>query len=122
VAPLHAAGGSLFVYANVGGRTMRFVVDTGASYTALSVEAARSLGIVGPVNYSQVMLSTAGGLVNAPLITLSAIDVNGASVQQIPVVLLESTAPFEGLLGMTFLDHFNVSIDRTAGQIRLVRR
>jgi predicted aspartyl protease len=68
------------------------------------------------------MLSTAAGFVHAPLVTLGAIDVNGAIVQRVPVVILESTAPFDGLLGMSFLDHFDVDIDRGAGQMRLVRR
>ena len=67
-------------------------------------------------------LSTAGGYINAPLVTLGSIDVNGAVVQHIPVVVLDSTVPYDGLLGMSFLDHFDVSIDRRAGQMRLMRR
>ena len=78
VAPLHTNGTSLYVYANVGGRFLRFIVDTGATYTALSARAARALGITGVSEDQQVVLSTAGGYVNAPIVTLGSIDVNGA--------------------------------------------
>jgi aspartyl protease family protein len=122
IAPLHSSASGLYVYASVDGRPMRFVLDTGATYTALSMQAARSLGLVALERTPQVTLSTAAGFVHAPLVTLGAIDVNGAIVQRVPVVVLESTAPFDGLLGMSFLDHFDVDIDRGAGQMRLVRR
>jgi clan AA aspartic protease (TIGR02281 family) len=121
IAPLHSSASGMYVYASVDGRAMRFVLDTGASYTALSAQAARALGL-GYANGPQVALSTANGIVNAPLIRVNTIDVNGAVVQQIPVVVLDSTAPFDGLLGMSFLDHFDVAIDRSGNRIRLTRR
>jgi clan AA aspartic protease (TIGR02281 family) len=121
VAPLHTSASGMYLYATVDGRAMRFVLDTGASYTALSAQAARALGL-GYANGPQVMLSTANGIVNAPLVKVNTIDVNGAVVQQIPVVVLDSTAPFDGLLGMSFLDHFDVAIDRSGNRIRLTRR
>lgn len=122
IAPLHAGGGGLYVYAEVGGRQMRLVVDTGAAYTALSADAARTLGISGYTDRQRVMLATANGRVSAPLVTLNALAVNGAIVQNVPVVILDSMGPYDGLLGMSFLDHFDVSIDRRAGHIRLRRR
>jgi aspartyl protease family protein len=122
VAPLHASDGGLYLYVNVAGQRLRFVLDTGATYTALSAEAARRLGLDAFPDARRVALATAGGRVSAPLVTLGAIDVSGALVQQVPVVILDSTAPFDGLLGMSFLDHFDVDIDRRAGHVRLVRR
>ena len=121
IAPLHSSASGMYLYASVDGRAMRFVLDTGASYTALSAQAARALGL-GYVNGPQVALSTANGIINAPLVKVNTIDVNGAVVQQIPVVVLDSTAPFDGLLGMSFLDHFDVAIDRSGNRIRLTRR
>jgi clan AA aspartic protease (TIGR02281 family) len=120
--PLHASDSGLYVFVNIGGRQMRFVVDTGATYTALSAQAARSIGIVGYAQAPHVQLMTAGGRLDAPLVTLRSLDLNGALLHEVPVVVLDTTAPFDGLLGMSFLEHFDVNIDRGAGYIRLVRR
>jgi aspartyl protease family protein len=67
--------GHFWVTAQVNGTPVRFMVDSGASYTALSTEAARSAG-VDPDRFSmKVVLNTANGIIEADRATVRELRV-----------------------------------------------
>jgi predicted aspartyl protease len=72
---------------------------------------------------SPVFVQTAGGVVNAFPARLESIDVNGAEVVDVPVLVCETMGDdVDGLLGINFLSRFNVSIDHHVGKITFRQR
>ncbi|MDH3647474.1 MAG: retroviral-like aspartic protease family protein [Gammaproteobacteria bacterium] len=123
--PIQRRRSTLYVNARVNGstETFRFLFDTGASYTAITSETALRLGINNIFFGAPVVeLETANGRVFTTTATLGSIDVSGARVDNVEAVILESMSGVDGLLGQSFLRHFDVSIDRTRGVIAFNRR
>ena len=122
VAPLHSSGSGLYVNVSINGRPSRMLLDTGATYTAISHATARAVGARGLASAPVVELSTANGVVEARLTTISTIDINGALVRDVQVVVLDSFGDLDGLLGLSYLRHFDIDLDQAANQIVLMRR
>jgi clan AA aspartic protease (TIGR02281 family) len=119
VVPVYSQGSTLYVSASIPGLSgqYRFILDTGASITAIS---PRLLGVLpAPRPRGSVRLSTANGQVDAPLVTISSLDVAGARVRDLDVVVLDSLEGYDGLLGLSFLDHFNMELDRNRSEMTL---
>ena len=118
--PLTVAGAHHVVKASLQNQDLRLLLDTGASITTLTPNAARRLNI----DYAQsqsIKLATAGGLVVAPLIEVSGFAVGDVKVEQLQVAVLplSGAGDFDGLLGMNFLRQFASSIDQQAGLLYL---
>lgn len=99
------------------GGNVSLLIDTGASMTVIARRHLEALGysITGPTAY----FSTAGGVVEGPVITLSRLSLGAADVRQLPVGVLPVDFPgdIDGLLGMNFLRHFEFRIDQEAGEL-----
>lgn len=84
---------------------VRLLVDTGASYTMLPVEAIEALGydISHPIR--TVRMVAANGIVVAPVIKLTWFHCLGKRVEDFPIVVhtIPSGTMADGLLGMDFL-------------------
>ncbi len=104
--------GHFRVEANVDGRRLAFIVDTGASVIALTADDASSLGIHPfPVDYT-VLLKTANGTVRAAPATLGLVEIGDIMVHDVAAVVLPDSALSENLLGLSFLSrlrHFEYS-------------
>lgn len=122
--PLFGGDNNYFVnvHVNDDATPLRFMLDTGASYTALSSSAARQLGVDVPSNGPMTPLQTANGIIEAPVITLRTLAVNGAAVDNIDVTVVQSLGQYDGLLGLSFLKHFNFNIDQSRRMLTLKRR
>jgi len=124
--PVFRVGRSLVVQARLNGsRDAKLIVDTGADITILSNQVARDAGILPSSYISTVTLNTAGGPVRADLARLDAIAVGTAEVSHVPVALHDlpdAPAGVDGLLGLTFLDKFLVTLDAQKGELHLRRR
>ncbi len=123
VVPVLSNGNSLYVHTAIEGsaRQLRFLLDTGASYTAISPQLAQEIGL--DLRRGQtVMLSTANGLVSAPLLAVPSLRLGDAVVNNVEVVVLDSLSRYDGLLGLSFLNHFNMDLDRGLNELTLVRR
>ncbi len=94
--------GHFHVNADVNGRSVRFLVDSGATTTALSVASAN----VGKVEVSQsgfpVMIDTANGTTTARRARIAALSVGPIARADFPVLVSESFGD-TNLLGMDFL-------------------
>jgi aspartyl protease family protein len=69
-----------------------------------------------------VDLQTANGAVSSPLATAISIRLGGVSANTVPLVVVEKLGPdgTDGLLGMSFLSRFDITI--TDKQIRLTAK
>jgi aspartyl protease family protein len=105
-----------------GTHSARFVLDTGASSVVLSRALADKLGVAPPSLATRVHVQTAGGVVDAYPARLDALDVEGARVHDLPVLVCDTMGQdVDGLLGISFLSRFNVGIDHNAGVVMFNR-
>ncbi len=113
------AAGQYITQGSVNGRTVTFLVDTGATSVAINSRDARRLGI----NFATEkpgMVATAGGPVRAYSLTLDRVKVGEIEARNIRAVVLEGNYPTLALLGMTWLKH--VEIVENAGVMKLTKK
>lgn len=114
--------GSMLVQGRVNGIAMQFVIDTGATYVAIPPAIAKRARL-NTGSAQRVTLQTANGRIRVPLITVSNIEADGVREQNIPATI-QKLSPDEktGLLGMSFLSNFRMTIDRNRRLILLEKR
>jgi clan AA aspartic protease (TIGR02281 family) len=95
------------------------VVDTGASFTLISRQAADELGIIIGENSPSIPASTVSGFILTPLVTLSSIRVGKAEIKDVDVAVYTMPSGGDGLLGNSFLNQFRVMIDSINGKMIL---
>lgn len=104
---------------------VKFIFDTGASYTTISTELANRLGI-STANAPKMKIMTGSGYIDAPKIMLKKIEINGltaynvdALVADLPMHTAGTAGNLAGLLGLSFMKDFKVTVDRPHNQIIL---
>lgn len=121
--PLTKSGGSFVVPVMLNQeRPAQLIVDTGASMTVLSTQVAIDLGILGTTDNELLTVNTAGGSVQVNMNYLSSITVGTARATNVAVALHDLPdipEHIEGLLGMSFLKHFLVTLDAEHAQLIL---
>ena len=121
--PLTKMGGSLIVQVQLNQeRSAQLIVDTGASMTVLSNDVAIDLGILGTTENELMTVNTAGGQVQVNVNYLSSLSVGKAKADHVAVAihdLPDIPSQIEGLLGMSFLKHFLVTLDAEHGYLIL---
>ena len=96
--------GHFFVDAEVNGRTIHFLVDTGATFVALTPEDARAAGItLDSLRFSETV-STANGETRVARTVLRDVRLDQLSVESVSAVVMEQPMAVS-LLGMSFLRH-----------------
>ena len=96
----------------------RFLVDTGASYVAVSPGFARAIGL--EAGKGSVLVQTANGPVTATPTTLDAVAVQGARASRVNALIIDSLpGQIDGLLGLSFLARFEVTLNRQRGRLEL---
>ncbi len=117
--PLDSNGRSWLVRATLNGTVSGlFLLDTGATLCVLAPETARRLGLAG--TGQRVDLETANGTVRAPLIQLRSVDVGGNRARDVDAVVHPAVAPpLDGVIGLSFLNHFSYAIDPRRRVLRL---
>ena len=122
--PLQKIGGSYVAQVNLNHeRTAHLIVDTGASMTVLSTSIGIDLGILGTTDNELLTVNTAGGSVQVNMNYLSTLSVGEAQASHVAVAihdLPDMPEQIEGLLGMSFLKHFLITLD--AEHARLILR
>ena len=95
--------GHFMLNALVSGASVRFMVDSGASNTAVNFETARSMGFTNPTARAPLIVETANGIANS--YPLGNIDVVVGEVRVMGVAVEAGENLGEmNLLGMNFLD------------------
>ena len=96
----------------INGQTTKFMVDTGATYVALSSTEADKLNLEFK-SAPKVKLQTANEVASGWLINLESVKVGEIQVPQVKAVVMEGDTPHV-LLGMSFLQHLKMERNGTA--------
>ncbi len=97
-----ARDGHFWVQARANGTVRRLLVDTGATLTTLSADAANDLGAVPDPAGGRIMLTTANGTTQAELGRIPSLRVGNVVVHHLPVAVAPGIAD-TNVLGMNFL-------------------
>jgi len=124
--PFHRApSGILLVDVILNGSVRaRMVLDTGAAAVIISRELWQKLNQDGPADSRRVKLRTAGGEIEGRYIVLQKVELGPAIRENVQAVVNPQNVfqDFDGLLGMSFLADFQVSIDHQGGTVILKRK
>ncbi len=94
--------GHFWVTADVNGRPVRFLIDSGATFTALSADAARQAGVEADGLSLKTVIETANGTVEAERGTIGKLDVGSLTMRDHDVVISDAFGD-TNVLGMNFL-------------------
>jgi aspartyl protease family protein len=93
--------------AEVNGRPIEVMVDTGATLVALSYEDAERAGIyLNNSDFSRAV-STANGVARVAPVTLDRVSIGDITVRNVPAAVAEPGRLKTSLLGMTFLSRLS---------------
>jgi aspartyl protease family protein len=116
---LHASGNGHFVtLGQINGRSINFMVDTGASYVSVSASEAERLGI-NLKGAQPIVMGTANGSTQAWRVKLSSVRIGNTTVHEVDAVVMPASMPVV-LLGNSYLSRFQMT--RTNEQLVLERR
>lgn len=125
VVPITRQGNAILVQTVINGAApTTLLVDTGATYGLISPQLAEVLRIAPDHTARRVRIMTVSGTVEAPLIRLDSVRVGEAEARNVEVLVhgVPGWPPWMGgLLGLSFLNRFRVSIDTEAGQMILAQ-
>jgi clan AA aspartic protease (TIGR02281 family) len=119
VVPLKSNNQALMVDATLNQMvTGTFVVDTGATYTSISRDMAKQMGI-DLVNCEHIVITTANGRIEVPKVLIKRLDVKGLEAKNVEATVIDihKGASFNGLLGLSFIKQFKLTIDANAGRL-----
>jgi aspartyl protease family protein len=111
-------GGHFVTSGTINGRSVQFLVDTGATYVSMSQQDAERIGL----DYKGArrgMMGTANGNVPVHLVTLNAVRVNDVMVYNVDAVIMPAAMDMV-LLGNSFLSRF--AMTRENDRLTLERR
>ncbi len=95
--------GHYWLQLDVNGKPVRFMIDSGATTTAVNADTARETGIEVDMNGYPVFLNTANGRVTAQRVDIQSLKIGTHELGQHDVVVSESFGD-TNVLGMNFLD------------------
>lgn len=101
-----SGGGHFMTAGQINGRAVQFMVDTGATFIAMSMADAERIGI----NYKSgrpVRMNTANGVSSGYSIKLNSVRIGDVEVYEIDAVVTPQPMPFL-LLGNSFLSRFQM--------------
>lgn len=111
-------GGHFVTGGTINGRTVQFLVDTGATSVAMSQRDAERIGLKYQSG-TRGMVSTANGLVPVHRVTLDSVRVGSVEVYNVDAVVVPADMPHV-LLGNSFLTRFQMK--RENDRLTLIKR
>ena len=119
-------GSSMLVPAEVGGKSVYFLFDTGASFTTLTPSFARSIGASPPDNAPSTVSRTANGSRRFRFGIVPEITLAGRPHRNITYGACKACGgvtyrgkQIVGLLGLNVLRRYRIDYDHSAGEVRL---
>jgi aspartyl protease family protein len=106
-----SSGGHFMTAGQINGRAVQFMVDTGATNVAMSVQDAERAGIAYKTG-QPVRMSTANGISNGYRIKLNSVRVGDVEIFDVDAVVTPEPMPFL-LLGNSFLSRFQMRRENT---------
>ena len=93
----------------INGRSVRFMVDTGASVVAMARPTADRLQILYRETGKPIKISTASKMQNAWLVKLKTVTVGGITLNQVDGAIIDTEHDQDILLGASFLNRVRFS-------------
>jgi aspartyl protease family protein len=97
------AAGHFHADAEIEGRIVPMLVDTGASVVALRPEDAAKVGLSPMPSDYKVAMSTANGVTTAAEVRIRELRIGGIAVRDVRAVVMQPGLMSQSLLGMSFL-------------------
>jgi aspartyl protease family protein len=104
---------------SINGRTVSFLVDTGATRVAINAAEARRLSIDYKVVGKPMRVTTASGVERAWGINLNTVKVGELELRNVGAVVLEGDQPAKVLLGMSYLGRLEMT---NSGSLMTLRK
>jgi clan AA aspartic protease (TIGR02281 family) len=97
-----------------------FLLDTGATYTSISSAMAKKLGVL-TQQAPTLKIATANGVIEVPVVTLKQMKVGHLTVYNVKATVMDlgTRTPYDGLLGLSFLERFKTTLDAKNQQLVL---
>lgn len=113
-------GGHYFADGLINGRSVHFMVDTGATTVAMGASTAADLGIDFRNSGKRSFGSTAGGIVRSYDVRLDKVQIGDIVQYNVAASVIEGAGPPDVLLGMSFLK--SCDIKREGDKLELTQR
>jgi clan AA aspartic protease (TIGR02281 family) len=121
ILPLKSNGVQFVVEALIDRRhRINLLIDTGAAMTVIDASVLQSMGY-NLNGKQQGLFTTAGGVVEAPVVSIEQLALGSAVAGPMAVGALSLSMPggIDGLLGMNFLRHYDFRIDQDSKTLHL---
>ena len=102
----------------INGRTVRFLLDTGATTVAMNKSQARQLGVDYRMKGERIVVSTASQNVKGYRVRLKSVSLGKIKQTNVEAMVIDGDHPGPILLGMSFLGNLKVEKDGKAMPIR----
>ena len=102
----------------INGRTVRFLLDTGATTVAMNKSQARQLGVDYRMKGEHVIVSTASENVKGYRVQLKSVSLGKIKQRNVEAMVIDGDHPGPILLGMSFLGNLKVEKEGKAMTIR----
>ncbi len=112
----------LAVTVEINGKPTKMYFDTGAEVVSLTKQQCRSLGITIPEDAQIATVSGIAGDSRARVFNVSSIKLGGITKRDFQVWVPDGEAAGVGLLGQTFYNDYQYTIDYERGYIHFLRR
>ncbi len=103
----------------INGRTVRFLLDTGATTVAMNKSQAKQLGVDYRMNGERVVISTASDNVKGYRVRLKTVSLGKIKQRNVEAMVIDGEHPGPILLGMSFLGKLKVE---KAGEVMKIRQ
>jgi clan AA aspartic protease (TIGR02281 family) len=124
--PTFRVGQTFVVQVRLNGtRDAKLILDTGAEISLLSHDVVLDLGLFPSSATPTVTLNTVSGTVRADVVIVESMVAGAAEAHDVAVAvhdLPEAPPGVDGLLGLTFLNKFVVTLDPQHGTLHLRQR
>jgi aspartyl protease family protein len=102
----------------INGRTVRFLLDTGATTVAMNKSQARQLGVDYRMKGERIVVSTASANVKGYRVRLKSVSLGKIKQRNVEAMVIDGDHPGPILLGMSFLGKLKVEKEGNAMTIR----
>jgi len=123
--PFKRAYGGMLVDVMLNDRVpARMIVDTGATHVKINVKLLKKLVRHLPDNMRKGKMLTVAGVVDSQEFIIEKVDLGGAVKVNVPATFSDEAHDFpnfDGLLGLSFLSNFRMSVDYDKNLIHLRR-
>jgi aspartyl protease family protein len=102
----------------INGRTVRFLLDTGATTVAMNKSQARQLGVDYRMKGERIIVSTASANVKGYRVRLKSVSLGNIKQRNVEAMVIDGDHPGPILLGMSFLGKLKVEKEGNTMTIR----